>query len=109
MTPGGEKMPNIKSAKKRVKVTSTKHESNIPVKGSMKTAVKKVEKDASVENLKIANKRIEKPADVLSVGETVEAKITAIDFDKKRVSLSMRALLPEDEQAPAEATEEVAE
>ena len=57
---GGEKMPNIKSAKKRVKVTSTKHESNIPVKGSMKTAVKKVEKDASVENLKIANKRIDK-------------------------------------------------
>ena len=48
MTPGGEKMPNIKSAKKRVKVTSTKHESNIPVKGSMKTAVKKVEKDASM-------------------------------------------------------------
>ena len=60
MTPGGEKMPNIKSAKKRVKVTSTKHESNIPGKGSMKTAVKKVEKDASVENLKIANKRIDK-------------------------------------------------
>ena len=53
-------MPNIKSAKKRVKVTSTKHESNIPVNGSMKTAVKKAEKDASVENLKSANKRIDK-------------------------------------------------
>ena len=56
----------------------------------------------------IANKRIEKPADVLKVGDVVETKITAIDFDKKRVSLSMRALLPEDEQAPAE-SEEAAE
>lgn len=65
--------------------------------------------DGLIHISQIANKRIEKPADVLSVGETVEAKITAIDFDKKRVSLSMRALLPEDEQAPAEATEEVAE
>ena len=64
--------------------------------------------DGLIHISQIANKRIEKPADVLSVGETVEAKITAIDFDKKRVSLSMRALLPEDEQAPAEATEEVA-
>lgn len=59
-TPGGEKMPNIKSAKKRVKVISSKHEANIGPKGAMKTAVKKVEKDASVENLKTANKRIDK-------------------------------------------------
>ena len=44
----------------------------------------------------------------LKVGDVVEAKITAIDFDKKRVSLSMRALLPEDEQAPAK-SEEAAE
>lgn len=65
--------------------------------------------DGLIHISQIANKRIEKPADVLSVGETVEAKITAIDFDKKRVSLSMRALLPEEEQAPAEAAEEVAE
>lgn len=59
--------------------------------------------DGLIHISQIANKRIEKPADVLSVGEEVEAKITAIDFDKKRVSLSMRALLPEDEQAPAKA------
>ncbi len=56
--------------------------------------------DGLIHISQIANKRIEKPADVLSVGEEVEAKITAIDFDKKRISLSMRALLPEDEQAP---------
>lgn len=59
--------------------------------------------DGLIHISQIANKRIDKPADVLSVGETVEAKITAIDFDKKRVSLSMRALLPEDEQAPVKA------
>ncbi len=68
--------------------------------------------DGLIHISQIANKRIEKPADVLSVGETVQAKITAIDFDKKRVSLSMRALLPESEQAPvkaAPAVEEAAE
>ena len=67
--------------------------------------------DGLIHISQIANKRIEKPADVLSVCEKVQAKITAIDFDKKRVSLSMRALLPEDEQAPAKAApvEEAAE
>ncbi len=53
-------MPNIKSAKKRVKVNIVKHESNIVPKGAMKTAVKKARNDASVENLNIANKRIDK-------------------------------------------------
>ncbi len=65
--------------------------------------------DGLIHISQIATKRIDKPADVLSVGDTVEAKITAIDFDKKRVSLSMRALLPEDEQAPVKAAAEVAE
>ncbi len=67
--------------------------------------------DGLIHISQIANKRIDKPADVLKVGETVEAKITAIDFDKKRVSLSMRALLPEEEQAPVaeEAVEETVE
>ena len=65
--------------------------------------------DGLIHISQIANKRIDKPADVLSVGDTVEAKITAIDFNKKRVSLSMRALLPEDEQAPVKAAAEAAE
>ena len=64
--------------------------------------------DGLIHISQIANKRIDKPADVLKVGETVEAKITAIDFDKKRVSLSMRALLPEEEQAPVKETAEEA-
>lgn len=53
-------MPNIKSAKKRVKVISSKHDANILKKSSMKTAVKKVEKEATLENLNTANKRIDK-------------------------------------------------
>ena len=66
--------------------------------------------DGLIHISQIADRRIDKPADVLKVGETVEAKITAIDFDKKRVSLSMRALLAEEEQASEEeSVEETAE
>lgn len=54
--------------------------------------------DGLIHISQISNQRIEKPADVLTVGQKVEAKITAIDFEKKRVSLSMRALLTEGEQ-----------
>ena len=61
--------------------------------------------DGLIHISQIANKRIEKPEDVLSVGEKVQAKIIAIDFDKKRVSLSIRALLPTEEAAPAPAEE----
>ena len=64
--------------------------------------------DGLIHISQIANKRIDKPQDVLSVGQEVEAKIIAIDFDKKRVSLSMRALLPE-EADKAEDAAEVAE
>ena len=56
--------------------------------------------DGLIHISQIANKRIEKPQDALKVGETVQVKITEIDYDKKRVSLSIRALLPEEEPAP---------
>jgi len=59
--------------------------------------------DGLIHISQIANKRIEKPQDVLKVGDEVEAKITEIDYDKKRVSLSIRVLLPEEEVAPEEA------
>ena len=61
--------------------------------------------DGLIHISQIANRRIDKPSDVLSVGETVDVKITLIAFDKKRVSLSMRALLPEDEQQAPKAEE----
>ena len=56
--------------------------------------------DGLIHISQIANKRIEKPQDVLKVGDEVEAKIISIDYDAKRVSLSIRALLPEEEVAP---------
>ena len=51
----------------------------------------------------IANHRVEKPQDELNVGDTVKVMVTNIDFEKKHVSLSIRALLaPEETEAPAE-------
>ncbi len=50
----------------------------------------------------IANERIEKPQDVLSIGDEVKVKITDIDFEKKRISLSIKALLPPPERKPRE-------
>lgn len=42
--------------------------------------------------------RIKTPADVLKVGDEVDVLITAIDFDKKRVSLSMKQLIEKPEE-----------
>ena len=69
--------------------------------------------DGLIHISQIANKHVAKPADVLKIGEKVEAKITEIDEERKRVSLSIRALLPVEEaaeeavaeEAPAEAEE----
>lgn len=60
--------------------------------------------DGLIHISQISTERVNKPGDVLAVGQEVDVKITDIDFDKKRVSLSMRALLepeqkPEDEPA----------
>ncbi len=65
--------------------------------------------DGLIHISQIANKRIGKPQDVLSIGEQVDAQITGIDLDAKRVSLSIRALLPEEEVAEEVPVEEVAE
>ena len=62
--------------------------------------------DGLIHISQIANHRVEKPQDELQIGQVVEAKITAVDYERKRISLSIRALLPE-EEAPA--AEEVAE
>ncbi|MBE6795333.1 MAG: bifunctional 4-hydroxy-3-methylbut-2-enyl diphosphate reductase/30S ribosomal protein S1 [Ruminococcaceae bacterium] len=64
--------------------------------------------DGLIHISQIANKHVAKPADVLKIGEKVEAKITEIDEERKRVSLSIRALLPV-EEAAEEAAEEVVE
>ena len=61
--------------------------------------------DGLIHISQIADRRIEKPQDELSIGQEVDAKIIAIDFERKRVSLSIRALLetPAEEEAPAAA------
>lgn len=63
--------------------------------------------DGLIHISQIAYKHIGSPAEVLKVGETVKAKIMEIDFDKKRVSLSIKALLdpPEIEEVAVTAEE----
>ena len=53
--------------------------------------------DGLIHISQIANHRVEKPQDELQIGQEVEAKITAVDYERKRISLSIRALLPEEE------------
>ena len=68
--------------------------------------------DGLIHISQIANHRVEKPQDELTVGQEVEVKIINVDYDKKRISLSIRVLLPEEapaEEAPAEEATEAAE
>ncbi len=53
--------------------------------------------DGLIHISQIADRRIEKPGDVLSEGQMVDAKITAIDEEKQKISLSIRALLGDHE------------
>ena len=62
--------------------------------------------DGLIHISQIADHRVEKPGDELTVGQMVDAKIIAIDEERKKVSLSIRALLepvaPAEEEAPVE-------
>lgn len=59
--------------------------------------------DGLIHVSQISNERVEKPEDVLSVGQKVQVKITAIDFENKRISLSMKALLENNAETEEEA------
>lgn len=65
--------------------------------------------DGLIHISQIADKHIEKPADELSVGQTVDVKITDVDYDKKRINLSIRELLKKDDEETAETAEEATE
>ena len=54
--------------------------------------------DGLVHISEISNERVEKVGDVLKVGDEVNVKLLDVDFDKKRISLSMKALLNNDEE-----------
>ncbi len=53
--------------------------------------------DGLIHISQIADRRIGKPEDVLTEGQTVDVKIIDIDTEKKRISLSIRALLEEED------------
>ncbi|MBQ7907229.1 MAG: bifunctional 4-hydroxy-3-methylbut-2-enyl diphosphate reductase/30S ribosomal protein S1 [Clostridia bacterium] len=59
--------------------------------------------DGLIHISQIADQKIENVADVIKVGDVVEAKIVGIDDEKQKVSLSVRALLPAKEEAAEDA------
>lgn len=69
--------------------------------------------DGLIHISQIANHRVENVSDVLQIGQTVNAQITEINYETKKVSLSIKALLAneeesDEEEAPAEYTAEPA-
>ncbi len=65
--------------------------------------------DGLIHISQITDHKIAKPDEVLEVGQTVSAKITAIDNDNQKVSLSIRALMEVAEEVVEEAAEEAVE
>ena len=64
--------------------------------------------DGLIHISQIADRRIGKPEDVLTIGQEVEAKVTDVNWDDKKISLSIRALIAPKpaEEAPAAEVEE---
>ena len=70
--------------------------------------------DALLHVSQILRTRVEKPDDVLKIGQEIEAKIVEFKPENKKISLSMKVLLPkedknENEEAAAQIAEEVKE
>ena len=55
--------------------------------------------DGLIHISQIADHKIETPAEVLKVGDIVDAKIIAIDDENRKISLSMRALIEDKKEA----------
>ena len=65
--------------------------------------------DGLIHISQITDHKIASPAEVLHVGDEVDAKIVGIDNDNRKISLSIRALIePKEEPAEEAATEEEA-
>ncbi len=63
--------------------------------------------DGLIHISQIADKRIGKPEDVLEIGQVVQAKVTEANWETKKISLSIRALIaPAVEEAAEEAAPE---
>lgn len=62
--------------------------------------------DGFVHISQISNQRIEKPQDVLEMGQMVKARLMDVDFERKRISLSLRDESEPREQVKRELTAE---
>ena len=58
--------------------------------------------DALLHVSQISREHVEKPSDVLSVGQVITAKVVDFNGEEKKISLSMKALEPEAEEAAEE-------
>ncbi|MBP3413351.1 MAG: bifunctional 4-hydroxy-3-methylbut-2-enyl diphosphate reductase/30S ribosomal protein S1 [Oscillospiraceae bacterium] len=60
--------------------------------------------DGLIHISQVADRRVDKVSDVLAEGQEVQAKIIELDLDRKRISLSIRALLTPaaEDEAPVE-------
>ena len=58
--------------------------------------------DALLHVSQISKEHVEKPADVLSIGQEIEAKVVDMNPVDKKISLSVKALLVNDEEVAAE-------
>ncbi len=65
--------------------------------------------DALLHVSQIAREHINKPSDVLKTGQEVTAKVVDLKPEEKKISLSLKALLPVEEKAPAKQEEEAAD
>ena len=65
--------------------------------------------DALLHVSQIAKQHVEKPSDVLKIGEEIEAKIVDFDEENKKISLSIKALLPDDDEVVADEAEDTVE
>ena len=63
--------------------------------------------DALLHVSQISADRIEKPSDVLKVGDVVKAKVTDLDAEAKKISLSIKALLNDGKKKEKEEDKEV--
>ncbi len=64
--------------------------------------------DALLHVSQISRERVEKPSDVLTVNQIVAVKIVDFNEEGRKISLSMKALEPKNEEAPAPAPAEEA-
>ena len=65
--------------------------------------------DALLHVSQISREHVEKPADVLKIGQEIEAKIVDFNEEEKKISLSLKAMLASAEEPVAESVEDVEE